>query len=142
MYLKDSSLYISGLVNMSSSVSKTISKSYLQADCFEKKNYKEAFLTMYEIPEDIFHLEEYKKSLENLLKDLLGDDKNLIEGLLHWLHMEAGTVEKIYTLPDNNKVLELMGAETGGYGPFYFVEDVFFIETDRLVICLLIGNDE
>ncbi len=38
MYLKDQSLYVSGLVNMASSVSKTISKSYLQADCFEKKN--------------------------------------------------------------------------------------------------------
>lgn len=142
MYLKDSSLYISGLVNMASSVSKTISKSYLQADCFEKKNYKESFLTMYEIPEDIFHLEEYKKSLETLLKELLGNDKNLIEGLLHWINLESGPVEKIYTVSENTKALELMGAETGGYGPFYFVEDLYFIETDRLVICLLLGNDE
>ncbi len=142
MYLKDQSLYVSGLVNMASSVSKTISKSYLQADCFEKKNYQSAFTNMYEVPEDIFHLEKYNKSLEKLLKELLGDDKKLIEGLMHWIHMEAGDAGDIYTIPYTSKVLELLGAETGGYGPFYMVENVYFIECDRLVICLLLGNDE
>lgn len=142
MYLKDQSLYISGLVNMASSVSKTISKSYLQADCFEKKDYQKKFLTMYEIPEDIFHLEEYKKSLESLLKDLLGNSKDLIDGLLHWIIREAGEVKMIYTVPEDSKVMQFIGAETGGYGPFYFCEDIYFIECDRFVICLMMGNDE
>ena len=52
------------------------------------------------------------------------------------------TKDNIYTIPYNSKVLELLGAETGGYGPFYMVENVYFIECDRLVICLLLGNDE
>lgn len=142
MYLKDSSNYISGLFNMASSVSKTIGASYIQADCFEKKNYKSSFLTMYEIPEDIFHLEEYNNDLEHLLKDLLGNNKDLIEGLLHWLHMEIGDVKKIFTLPEDTKVLEFIGAETGGYGPFFFCDDLYFVETDRMVVCILIGNDE
>ena len=142
MYLKDQSLYISGLMNMASSCSKTIGCSYIQADCFEKSNYRKKFATMYEIPEDIFHLEEYNDSLENLLIELLGNDKRLIDGLIHWLHMEAGDVGKIYTVPEDTKVLELIGAESGGYGPFYFCDNLFFIETDRMVVCLLIGNDE
>ena len=142
MYLKNSSYYISGLVNMASSCSKKISHSYLQADCYEKKDYVKSFLSMYEIPEDIFHLIEYKHDLEHLLKDLLGTNKDLIEGLLHWLHMEIGDVVKIYTVPEDNKVTEYIGAEYNGYGPFYFCEDLYFIETDRMIVCLLIGNDE
>ena len=142
MYLKDQSSYISGLVNMASSVSKTISKSYLQADCFEKKDYKSSFITMYEIPEDVFHLKEYNKSLESLLKDLLGNSKDLIEGLLHWITLEAGNINKIYTVGEDSKALQYIGAETGGYGPFYFCEDIYFIECDRFVICLMMGNDE
>ena len=142
MYLKNSSNYVSGLVNMASSMSKHIGKSYLQADCFEKKDYVSSFITMYEIPEDIFHLEEYNHSLEEVLRSILGNSEKLIEGLLHWLGMEIGKVEKIYTLPENNKVLELIGGETGGYGPFYFCDDLYFIETDRMVLCLLLGNDE
>ncbi len=141
MYLKSQSSYISGLMNLASSISKTISKSYIQADCFEKKNYQKSFTTMYEIPEDVFHLKEYNKDLEKLLRELLGNNKDLIEGLLHWLSLEIGTVKKIYTV-DDNKALSFIGGETGGYGPFYFCEDVYFIETDRLVLCLLIGNDE
>ena len=115
MYLKNSSYYISGLVNMASSCSKKISHSYLQADCYEKKDYVKSFLSMYEIPEDIFHLIEYKHDLEHLLKDLLGTNKDLIEGLLHWLHMEIGDVVKIYTVPEDNKVTEYIGAEYNGY---------------------------
>ncbi|MBR2678816.1 MAG: hypothetical protein IKE63_05315 [Bacilli bacterium] len=141
MYLKDPSNYVSGLVNMASSVSKYIGPSYLQADCYELKDYVDDFCAMYEIPKDIVHLEEYKHSLEELLKSILGTSEGLIEGLLHWLHREIGEVKKIYTVPDN-KVLELIGAETGGYGPFYFCEDLYFIETDKMVLCLLLGNDE
>lgn len=142
MYLKDQSLYISGLVNMASSCSTKIGPSYLQADCFEKKNYQKKFLTMYEIPEDIFHLVEYNKSLEKLLIDILGNRKEMIDGLLHWIIREAGEVKMIYTVPDDSKVMQFIGAETGGYGPFYFCEDIYFIECDRFVICLMMGNDE
>ena len=142
MYLDKSSLYISGLFNMASSMSKKIGYSYIQADCFEKKNYKKKFTEMYEIPEEDFKLEEYSNNLETLLKDLLGNDKDLIEGLIHWLSISSGTVKKIYTITEDDKSREYIGAEHNGYGPFYFCEDLYFIETDRMVVCLLIGNDE
>ncbi|MBQ6497967.1 MAG: hypothetical protein IJI58_04570 [Bacilli bacterium] len=142
MYLANSSSYISGLFNLSSSVSKTIGPSYIQADCFEKKDYKKKFIEMYEIPKEEFNIEKYDNSLEQLLIDLLGNNKDLIEGLLHWLHIESGDVKEIYTVPEDSNVMNYIGSEYNGYGPFFFCEDLYFIETDRMIICLLIGNDE
>ncbi len=142
MYLANPSSYLSGLFNMASSISKRIGPSYIQVDCFEKKNYQKKFIEMYEIPKEDFELEEYNKSLEKLLTDILGTSKDLIEGLLHWFKISSGTVKSIYTVPENSSITSYIGAEFNGYGPFFFCEDVYFIETDRMVVCLLIGNDE
>ena len=49
------------------------------------------------IPKEEFNIEKYDNSLEQLLIDLLGNNKDLIEGLLHWIHIESGDVKEIYT---------------------------------------------
>lgn len=137
MYLKRESSYVSGLVNMASSCSKQIGLSYVDADCFELKDYKKEFTKAYKIKEKELVLEELNQSFEDLLINIFGNDKSLIEGLCHWIQMTAGKVNKILIPNENSNITERLSNT-----PFFFLEDLFFIECEKMVICFLIGNDE
>ena len=137
MYLKTESSYVSGLVNMASSCSKQIGLSYVDADCFELKDYKKEFSKIYEINENELILEDLNLSFGEFLTNLFGENKDLIEGLIHWINFNIGKPNKLLTLKDNN-ILDKLSKDS----PFYFLEDIFFIECEKIVICLLIGNDE
>ena len=137
MYLKTESSYVSGLVNMASSCSKQIGLSYVDADCFELKDYKKEFSKIYEINENELILEDLNLSFGEFLTNLFGENKDLIEGLIHWINFNIGKPNKLLTLKDNN-ILDKLSKDS----PFYFIEDIFFIECEKIVICLLIGNDE
>jgi hypothetical protein len=139
MLLNEESLYISGLTNMASSVSKRMGPSYVQADCFDDKNYIKDFCECYEVDESNVELVQQNTSFEDLMTDLFGDDVDkLIEGLTHWIHMRAGEPRRILSV-ENRKLLDVLSE---GYGPFYYVEDIYFIEFEKMVICFMIGNDE
>ena len=137
MYLKTESSYVSGLVNMASSCSKQIGLYYVDADCFELKDYKKEFSKIYKINENELILEDLNLSFGEFLTNLFGENKDLIEGLIHWINFNIGKPNKLLTLKDNN-ILDKLSKNS----PFYFLEDVFFIECEKIVICLLIGNDE
>lgn len=137
MYLKRESSYVSGLVNMASSCSKQIGLSYVDADCFELKDYKKEFSKIYEINENELILEDLNQTFEEFLTNLFGSNKDLIDGLIHWINFNIGKPNKVLTLKDNN-ILNKLSKNS----PFFFLEDIFFIECEKIVICLLIGNDE
>lgn len=50
----------------------------------------------------------------------------------------AGEPRRIFSV-DNRKLLDVLSE---GYGPFYYVEDIYFIEFEKMVICFMVGNDE
>ena len=56
--------------------------------------------------------------------------------------MEVGDYKKVLTVSENSKVLDLLSGSDGGIGGFYIVEDVYFIEFDKMIVCFIIGNDE
>ena len=58
--------YLEGLLNMASSVSKSISPSYVKVNCYNKKDFKEKFIKEYRIKEDL-KLIETKESLTSTL---------------------------------------------------------------------------
>ena len=68
MYLKTESSYISGLLNMASSCSKTIGLSYADAECFNKDKYKQDFSKLHKIKEIDLSLEKLNITFKELLK--------------------------------------------------------------------------
>ena len=139
MYLKDESLYISGLFKMASSCSKKIGYSYATAACFKPKNFIDGFKDFYQIKEDV-KLKKSNITYTKLLERIFGKNKRIIEGLIHWTTFNSGEVLNIYTI--NNNIIESLGGGEKGLSPFYFCDNVYFIELKKLVICVLIGNDE
>ena len=142
-YLRYLSNYVAGLVNMASSCSKTMGPSYVDADCFSRENFEDEFANLYNVNKDEIKLTEINKSFRDVLSDLFGTDTyGLIDGLEHWIHMKAGDSIKLYRISEDCRLSELLSGDNGGCGAFFFMEDIFFFEFEKMVICFMIGNDE
>ena len=142
MYNVDYSNYFSGLFNMASSCSDYIGPSYVDCDCLDSNNFKAGFAEIYEIPEKELELEKMDSTYEELLKTIFGDNKKIIEGISHWSKIKLGEVQEIYTINELSKIDKYISASEGGLGPFYTLDDIYFIVFKKEVLVLLIGNDE
>ncbi len=142
MYLVDDSEYISGLVNMASSISKYMGCSYMDATCFKKKDFINNFSKFYKINEKEIKIHESSISLEKFIENFFGKDKELIDGLSYWITLKAGKLVKIYEQDDDCKLNDLLSNSGYGKAPFYFVEDVTIIEFEKMIIAFITGNNE
>ena len=138
-YLKEDTLFISGLIQMASSCSRIMGCSYATGLCFRRKNYLKGFQDFYEIKEEI-KLKKLNISLEKLITRIFDKNKRMITGLAHWIHYSCGDTLNIYRI--NDEVTDLLSGYNKGHGPFFFCEDIYFIECEKKVVCLMIGNDE
>ena len=78
MYLLEETEYISGLVNMASSVSTWMGVSFMDAICFEKENYLDDFSKFHNIKKEDIKIHETNISFEEFIKNNFGEDKKLI----------------------------------------------------------------
>ena len=141
MYLKYSTAYLSGVVEMASSYSKYMGPSYMTAICFDLKNPLEDFKRFYDIKEDI-KVNKVETSYHELLITLLGNDKDLIDTVEHWTRVRIGEVQEIYTIEENSNLLNLLSGSDGGLSPFYIVDDIYFVKFNKMFVVFMIGNDE
>ena len=141
MYLKYSTAYLSGVVEMASSYSKYMGPSYMTAICFDLKNPLEDFKRFYNIKEDI-KVNKVETSYHELLITLLGNDKKLIDTVEHWTRVRIGEVQEIYTIEENSNLLNLLSGSDGGLSPFYIVDDIYFVKFNKMFVVFMIGNDE
>ena len=141
MYLKYSTAYLSGVVEMASSYSKHMGPSYMTALCFDLKSPLEDFKRFYDIKEDI-KVNKVETSYHELLITLLGNDKNLIDTVEHWTRVRIGEVQEIYTIEENSNLLNLLSGSDGGLSPFYIVDDIYFVKFNKMFVVFMIGNDE
>lgn len=135
------SLYVTGLTNMASSLSKNIGLSYVEVDCFDKDNYKKEFSKYYEIKEDDVKLVESNLTMKDVLLAWFGkEESNITDSLLYWIERDSGKSIKVYEYTNN--LHELLSRSDGGLSEFYFVEDIYFIEFDKVIMCFILGNNE
>ena len=137
-FKKDESLYVSGLVKMASTGSKYLGPSYVDAYCFDNKDYKKDFSSFFKIGD--IKLEETTITDKDLFTKLFENEK-VVESLIHWLNILDGKYTKIYSLEDESTIDSLSGF-SGGLTMFYTVEEVYFLEYNSITIVLIVGNDE
>lgn len=134
MYRLNDSLYISGLVNMASF---NMGPSYVDSACMDLDDYVASFSNEYNINSKLIELEEVNITLDKLIKDIMFLDRKAVDTLVHWLSMLCGKCTKIYTA-NNSELFDKLSKN----GPFFFLEDLYFIEFEKMAVCFLIGNDE
>ncbi len=134
MYLKEDSLYLNGIFDM---VSHNMSVSYTDVLCFTKDNFLNTFLDLYKIKDKKIELVEENNNLKELLTSLFEIKDKELNRILYLLEKECGKYNKTYSFKDK-KIYDYLDRKT----MFYFLEDIYFIEFDKKVICLMIGNNE
>ena len=121
------SAYLDGLMNMASSLSKSIGQSFVTVNCYDKEEFNKEYKIKYS-PTSL----SYKDKLE----EWFIDDKKAVESILYWTNIYIKDIKTIYII--NNKDLELFTKDN----PLYFIEDVFILETTNYLITFVIGNNE
>ena len=132
--------YISGLTNMASSMSVNIGPSFIEAYCFNLKNFKEEFANHFEVSLDEVKLNKTNITLREVLSAWLGNDE-LVDSLLYWIKLKIGETGKAYEVK-KNKLLDLISNSEGGNSIFYIVDDAYFVEIDDYMLCFILGNNE
>ena len=138
---KNKSLYISGIIKMAFNCSTKIGLSYMDADCFKKGDIVDIINNNYDISKDKITIHEVNITLENLFKDILGDEKRIINSLMHLLEMDLGKAIRVYTIDDDSEIPELLSAPNGKTS-FYFVKEIYIVEFEEDIVVFIIGNDE
>ena len=136
MYLERESLFLRGVTEMASSASTYIGPSYVVTECYEKDGYEEEFKYVHGLKTNL-KLELVNETFKEVLASLFGEDKKIIDGLLYLFSRYSDNFNKIYTINDKT-VLEKIEKKV----MFYFLEDIYFIEGDNIVFCLIMGNNE
>lgn len=138
MYLKDNSIYISGICKMASF---NIGPSYMDAYCFNKKDYMKELSKMFNFSEEKVELKEVNIKFYDLMKELLFLPEKALDTFVYLIEKEVGNSLKIYT-SESPELHKALSSEDGNIGVFYFLEDVYFVEFEKEVICFMIGNFE
>ena len=142
MIEKRLSCYFSGLTNMASSCSKEIGLSYINTTVFKLNNYKESFSKHYKIPITNINLIKSKLTINKLFENLLGKDKNIIESLIYYIECDIGKPKAIYEVKEDSNLIDLLSGYNNGISGFYIVEDIYFVEYEKVIVCFILGNNE
>ncbi len=121
---------------MASSLSQNIGPSYIKVDCYKKETFDKEFKNYYRINEKI-NLIETNKKLETALLDWFGNEKKIIESITYWFELKISKDNKVY-LSEKKLRDELDNKRKD----FYTLDDLMFIEIDKYIIVLLLGNNE
>lgn len=129
--------YLSGIMNMASSLSKSIGPSYAKVDCYDKKNFKKEFCNYYKIKEEDLNLIDTPNSLETTLLDWFIDEKEIVESITYWFNLKDRGEKKVYL--SDEKLVNLLCDKRKD---FYFLDDLFFVECNKKIYVFLLGNNE
>jgi len=128
--------YLEGLLNMASSISKSIGPSFVKVDCYKKETFKKEFTKFYNINEEL-ELIESSNSLDTTLLSWFNNEKEIVESITYWFNIKLSDNKKIY-LPEE-KIINILDNEQKD---FYSLEDLFFIECQNYIFVFLLGNNE
>ena len=141
MYQKRLSNYLSGIMNLASSLSTWIGPSYIEVECYQKEQALSNLIKEYHLPKEEYEMIEVNIAFKELLKELLGDEERLLESINYWISFYMGESIKIRR-PKNRKLIDRLGRSEGGNSPFYIVDDVYEIEFQEYMAFFIIGNNE
>ena len=136
---RDIDFYLRGIMNMASSVSKSIGPSYIEVECYDKNDFVEKFKKNYKV---VINLEELEKT-DNNLKKVIGNwfynEEKIAESIDYWFNLRLDQIENIY-IPSVDIINEIENNKVNSY--FYIIEDLIFIEQKDKIIVFILGNNE
>ncbi len=123
--------YIIGLFDM---ISYNLQPSYIDINFIKKYDdiYKE-----YNISKDKQFIK--RDNNKDFFKNLFCVNDKELDHFKYLITKELGEVKNIYE--PSNEILDFLSNDNSKY-KFFFLEDMYVIEFEKIFVCLLIGNDE
>jgi len=138
--------YIQGLADAAAIASDNLTFSGINTFCFDKDSFTEDYARLRrECGAGDSNVELITGDLtpEQELSDLLdSEDRSFSSNIMWSLSRAAGRPERVLRFEDEPEEKEAASGYSYGWGGFYFVEDMFFIEFEEYVILFVVGNDE
>ena len=129
--------YVCGLLRMASV---EIAPSFVDAFCLDNNSFINDFKKFYNYKLDI-KVQSIDSNIDVFFKNVLNMNEKHVKSLLYWLECKYGKIESILE-PTNNDIIDFLSGCNDGYSGFYFLENLYFIKFQKVVVCLLIGNNE
>ena len=136
--------YLDGMFAAASSASEWIGVSDVCAYILYQENFLMEFCSLFHLKYSDYAIEETDSTLkEELSRWLNGDGKSrrLMEAIDFHLMRRAGKPGKISRFTDEKKAIDKLSG-TKGYGPYFFIEDLFFVSYKGFTLAFFMGNDE
>ena len=136
--------YLDGMLETASSASNWIGISDACAYILYQENFLMEFSSLFHLKYSELEIEETDTSLKEELTQWFngdGSSKRLMGGIEFHLMRRAGVCRKIYRFKDEKTVFDQLSGRKG-YGPFFFIEDLFFASFDGFTLAFFMGNDE
>lgn len=151
--------YINGILEGAIAANGKLGYHMVNAACFDRHSYKADLAQMAGCEADDFEIEESWEQPEDMFRALfdarsyggeiedggleeLENSTALADKLLYLLSFELGSCEYVMRFNDEDEVRENASGYMGGWGPFYYMEAMFFIMFEKAAVLFMIGNDE
>ena len=135
--------YLAGLLDMASSQSEWIGRSYMESYCFDADDWRAEFARTFALREEDVQLLPSDQTLRQLLVQWLGGAQpKLTDSLLYYMQRCLGEAQAVWVLPQDSRLASKLGWSEDGKSPFYIAEDLFFAQFPQTVVCFVMGNNE
>lgn len=135
--------YLNGVCRMASACSEWIGCSEISADCYEASRFAAAFAEDYGLAPEKVRLTPVPETLRQSLVQWLGGKQPKLTDSLCWLiNTRLGDPRQVYRLENEGEIVASLGWGEDGKGPYYFMDDLFFVEFEEATVCFFLGNNE
>lgn len=134
MYLREESIQINNIIK---TLIERMGPSYAEAECYEKKKYRDSFAKELKIEKKYIKISKSKCTKESFFMELFRLNKEEANKTIKNIEKEFGKIETLYEA--NTRKLERYD---GIVWPFFFLEGLHFIETENFMLCIMVGNCE
>ena len=132
--------YINGGIDLIAYSSTRIGRSSIRVTCFKSDKFINNFSKFYKINKTDVNLDKDHHDANYFLESWLGS-KSKINNLVSLIEIEIGEILDIY-VPHDDRLKDILSGSEGGLSGFYFVEDIFFISSNKYMVCFILGNNE
>ena len=135
--------YLNGVTELASACSEWIGRSTVSVAVYAREACLERFLKDFRIRKPVTLVESRETFRQTLVQWLGATPYRLCDHVVGIFEYELGRAQRVLRAADEKALTdELSACEHGGFGAYYFTEDVFFVEFEERIVVFLMGNNE
>ena len=134
--------YLNGILALASLCSEWIGRSDAGVYVYAADEFPQRFLKEQRIKTPLVLRESGETFRQTLVQWLGATDFRLCDRVVALFEYELGAAKRVLRAEDERTLLDALSASEGGFGAYFFTEDVFFVEFAEYTLAFVMGNNE